>query len=161
MTTTDGDGRFTVLYAGSKMLVITNLVILDSDSDGRPNWWEDEYGLNKNVADAGLDFDGDGAANIAEYHVGTQPNNNESAFRIVSLLRETNNTCITWTTVMGKSYRLQTNALFNGSLSTNFFDANPPISAPTDSYESTTNFLHPDGFSTNLPARYYRVSLVQ
>jgi hypothetical protein len=161
LTTTDGYGRFTVLYAGAKMLRVTNLVILDSDSDGMPNWWEDEYGLNKNAADGGLDFDGDGAANLSEFHAGTQPNNNDSAFRIVSLQRETNSTRITWTTVMGKSYRLQTNAPINGSLSTNFSDASPRISAPTDHYESTTNFLHLGGFSTNLPARYYRVSLVQ
>jgi hypothetical protein len=159
LTTTDGYGRFTVLYASSKMLRVTNLVILDSDSDGMPNWWEDEYGLNKNVADAGLDLDGDGAANLNEFHAGTQPNNNDSAFRIVSLQRETNSTRITWTTVMGKSYRLQTNASIKGSLSTNFVDASPLLAAPTDDYESTTNFLHLGGFSTNLPAHYYRVRL--
>ena len=67
---------------------------------------------------------------------------------------------ITWTTVLGKSYHLQTNALFNGSLSTNFVDASPLISAPADDYESTTNFLHLGGFNTNLPASYYRVRLV-
>ncbi|HEX5218627.1 MAG TPA: hypothetical protein VFZ59_03595 [Verrucomicrobiae bacterium] len=156
LTTTDGYGRFTVLYAGSKTLRLTDLVILDSDSDGMPNWWEDEYGLDKNVADAAIDTDGDGASNIAEYHAGTQPNNYDSAFRIVSFQRETNNTRITWTTVLGKSYRVQTNAPVNGGLSTNFYDVSPLIAAPTDGNESTTNFVHVGAF-TNAPAGYYRV----
>lgn len=160
LTTTDGYGRFTVLYADASVLQITNLVILDSDGDGMPDWWEDEYGLDKTLADSGLDFDEDGAPNFNEFLAGTQPNNQDSAFRIVSLQRETNSTRITWTTVLGKSYHLQTNALFNGSLSTNFVDASPLISAPADDYESTTNFLHLGGFNTNLPASYYRVRLV-
>lgn len=158
LTTTDGYGRFTVLYAGSTMLLVTNLVILDSDSDGLPNWWEDVFGLDKNIADSGLDFDGDGASNIAEYQAGTQPNNSDSAFRIVSMQRETNSTRITWTTVMGRNYLVQTNAPLNGGLSTNFLDASPVIAAPADSAESTTNFLLGGAF-TNAPAGYYRIRL--
>ena len=103
-----------------------------------------------------IDTDGDGASNIAEYHAGTQPNNYDSAFRIVSFQRETNNTRITWTTVLGKSYRVQTNAPINGRLSTNFYDVSPLIAAPTDGNESTTNFVHVGAF-TNAPAGYYCV----
>ena len=80
------------------------------------------------------------------------------AFRIVSFRRETNNTRITWTTVLGRSYRVQTNAPVNGSLSTSFFDASPLIAAPNDSNESTTNLVHLAA-STNAPAGYYRVRL--
>jgi hypothetical protein len=159
LTTTGGYARFTVLYAGAKTLQLTNLVIVDTDGDGMPNWWEDQYGLDKNVADGALDLDGDGAANVAEFHAGTDPDDSDSAFRIVALQRESGNMRITWTTVSGKSYRVQTNAPVNGSLSTNFADASPLISAPSNDYESTTNFLHLGGFNTNLPARYYRVRL--
>lgn len=158
LTTTDGYARFTVFYEGSKMLRITNMVVLDSDSDGMPNWWEDAHGLDKNLADGALDFDGDGAANLAEYHAGTDPANPDSAFRIVSMLRESGNIRLTWTTVGGRSYRVQTNATLNGALSTNFLDASPLIAAPND-YESTTNFLHIGGFQTNVPAGYYRIRL--
>lgn len=158
LTTTDGYARFTVLYAGSKTLRLTDLVIVDTDGDGLPNWWEDQYGLDKNVNDAALDSDGDGASNLSEYLAGTKPDDAASAFRVVSFQRETNNTRITWTTVLGKSYRVQTNAPVNGSLSTNFFDASPLIAAPTGNSESTTNFVHIGAF-TNAPARYYRIRL--
>ena len=158
LTTTDGYARFTVLYSG-RTVVLTNLVVVDSDGDGMPNWWEDFYNLDKNdPADATEDYDGDGAANLKEFLAGTEPNTAFSVFR-VSQRRETNNVRLTWTTVGGKSYRVQTNALSaNGSITTNFADLSPLISVGgTD--ESTTNFLHVGGFATNLPARYYRVRL--
>jgi hypothetical protein len=49
----------------------------DTDGDGLPDWWEVQFGLNPNVAtgaDGGAgDPDGDGIANIDEYHQGTHP----------------------------------------------------------------------------------------
>lgn len=45
----------------------------DSDKDGIPDWWEELYGLNPNVADAHLDSDGDGRTNLQEYNAGTSP----------------------------------------------------------------------------------------
>jgi hypothetical protein len=159
LTTTDGYARFTVLYP-SRTVVLTNLVVVDTDNDGMPDWWEDRFHLDKNVADAGQDFDGDGASNLNEFRAGTQPDSSFSAFRLVSLQRETNNVRVTWTTVNGKSYRVQTNApSANGSIMTNFLDASSLIVA-TNAGESTTNFLHTGGFTTtNPPARYYRVRL--
>jgi hypothetical protein len=159
LTTTDGYARFTVLYAGSKMLRITNLFIIDSDSDGMPNWWEDEHGLDKNVTDGGLDLDGDGASNLAEYRAGTNPDSDNSVFRVVSLQRESNNTRITWNTVGGKAYVVQTNVVVNGGLSTNFADLSPLIPTLADDAESTTNYVHTNGFNLNFPARYYRIRL--
>ena len=45
----------------------------DTDKDGLPDWWEELYGLNPNVADAHLDSDGDGRTNREEYNAGTNP----------------------------------------------------------------------------------------
>ena len=45
----------------------------DTDKDGLPDWWEQLYGLNPTVADAHLDFDGDGRTNLEEYNAGTNP----------------------------------------------------------------------------------------
>jgi hypothetical protein len=158
LATTDGYARFTVLYAGATTLRLTNLVIMDADSDGMPDWWEDQFGLNKSLADAELDLDGDGASNADEFRAGTLPNNASSVFRIVGLQRETNNVRITWNTVGGKSYRVQTNAPpVDGSVTDNFADLSPLISV-TGIGESTTNYLQNGGL-TNVPTRYYRVRL--
>ena len=158
LATTDGYARFTALYAG-RTLVLTNLVIVDSDGDGMPNWWEDQFNLDKgNPADAARDTDGDGASNLAEFLAGTEPNSSFSAFRIVSFQRETNNVRITWAAVGGKSYRVQTNSpSAGGSMTTNFVDLSPLITLGGTG-EATTNFLHTGGF-TNVPARYYRIRL--
>ncbi len=159
LTTTDGYARFTVLYAGASSLRLTNLVIVDTDNDGLPNWWEDQFGLNKNnSADATLDLDGDRQSNLDEFRAGTLPNNPDSNFRIAAFQREGGNLRITWTTVGGKSYRVQTNAPpANGTFTNNFGDLSPLISIGS-SGESTTNYLHVGG-ATNASGRYYRVRL--
>lgn len=47
----------------------------DSDLDGMPDWWEQQYGLNVHLAaDAAADPDGDGLDSLGEYHAGTDPN---------------------------------------------------------------------------------------
>jgi T5SS/PEP-CTERM-associated repeat protein len=159
LTTTDGYARFTVLYAGSNTVRLANLVIVDTDGDSLPNWWEDRYGLDKNsAADAALDLDGDGVSSASEFLAGTLPNDPTSVFRIVSFQRESGNTRITWTTVGGKRYRVQTNApTGNGGFANRFADLSPLITVGGNG-EFTTNFLHNGGL-TNVPARYYRIRL--
>ena len=49
--------------------------VLDSDSDGMPDVWENTSGLNpSNASDAGLDSDSDGYNNLEEYVNNTNPN---------------------------------------------------------------------------------------
>jgi hypothetical protein len=159
LTTTDGAARFTVLYAGSSTLQLTALQILDADNDGMPNWWEDLYGLNKNsAADAALDTDADGASNLNEFRAGTNPTNAASVFRVSLAQQGINNVRITWTTVGGKSYRVQTNVVQNGGgISTNFADFSTLVTVP-GSGESTTNIVLV-GAVTNTPTGYYRIRL--
>ena len=111
LTTTEGYARFTVLYAGESTVRLTDLVIVDTDADCLPDWWEDQFGLSKtNSADATLDLDGDGASNANEFLAGTNPNNAASVFRITALQPEGGDLRLTWTTVGGRSYLVQTNA---------------------------------------------------
>ena len=154
LTTTDGYARFTVRYAGENTLRLTDLVIVDTDSDGLPDWWEDQFGLSKtNAADAALDTDGDGASNANEFLAGTKPNDPASLFRLLAPQREGGDLRLIWTTVGGKSYRVQT----NGSLGDLFADFSALITVPGVG-ESITNLVDV-GVLTNSSARNYRVRL--
>jgi hypothetical protein len=50
----------------------------DTDGDGMPDAWEEFYGLNPAVDDAGGDLDDDGLNNISEFQKGTNPNNQDT-----------------------------------------------------------------------------------
>ena len=153
LTTTDSYARFTVHYAGESTLRLTDLVIVDTDSDELPDWWEDRYGLSKtNAADALLDPDGDGVSSLNEFLAGTNPTNSASFFHITAVQPEPGGVSVSWSTVGGKSYRLQT----NGELANPFADYSPLISVPGTN-ESTTNLLDAD--ATNFTTRFYRVRL--
>ena len=54
--------------------VNTSEAIIDSDSDGLPDEWENENNLAVNSNDASQDPDGDGFTNSQEYNNGTDPN---------------------------------------------------------------------------------------
>jgi hypothetical protein len=106
----------------------------------------------------GVDSDGDGVVNSNECACGTDPLNPNSFLHIVSIVRQTNNVLVKWTTVGGHSYVLQTNAPpLNGSYTNDFADFSPLVTVP-GSGESTTNYLDIGG-ATNIPSRFYRVRL--
>ncbi len=47
--------------------------VTDSDGDGLPDGWENEYGTDPNRNDAGEDMDGDGLTNQQEFERGSDP----------------------------------------------------------------------------------------
>ncbi len=143
LTTTDGYARFMVVYAGANTVQLTGLLILDTDGDGMPDWWEDQFGFNKaSGGDAALDSDGDGMSNLAEFRAGTDPRNPASSFRVTSLAPAGPGAMmIAWQSVAGKNYTversvdLQSFATVSGSVpaagaQTSFTDSAMPAGAP-------------------------------
>ncbi|MFW9928096.1 MAG: NosD domain-containing protein, partial [Candidatus Thorarchaeota archaeon] len=68
-----GDGSDSYLIPGSANVVDESPVVLDSDLDGPPDWFELLYGLDPSIDDASLDFDHDDLTNIQEFVAGTDP----------------------------------------------------------------------------------------
>jgi GH15 family glucan-1,4-alpha-glucosidase len=118
--------------------------------DGIPDSWAIQYGFNPldpNVANA--DSDGDGLSNLQEFLAGTDPTNSASSLRITSIARAGNVNTITWESVSGKTYHLQSTDTLTGT----FTDvAGPDITASGPS-TSTTDI-------TAVVGRFYRVRLV-
>lgn len=123
--------------------------------DGIPNWWKQQYGfdpLDPTVADA--DPDHDGANNLQEYLAGTNPTNAASVFHIISAAKTNLNVRVTWSTVGGHNYVLQT----NGDLGAGTFADFGPVISVGGTDEGTTNYLDP-GAATNHSSRFYRIRL--
>jgi uncharacterized repeat protein (TIGR01451 family) len=80
---------------------------VDTDGDGTPDPWENQFALNPNVPDALQDADGDGFTNLQEFLAGTNPLQADSAIRILSVHESGSDAVVTFTTVAGRFYRLE------------------------------------------------------
>jgi len=123
--------------------------------DGIPNWWKLKYGFDPlDPTVAGADPDHDGENNLEEYLAGTNPTNSASVFHIISAAKTNQDMRVTWSTVGGHSYVLQT----NGNLGASTFADFSPLISVGGTNEGTTNYLDP-GAVTNYPSRFYRIRL--
>lgn len=92
--------------AGSDQTFTT--VAGDRDGDGMPDDFEVQYGFNPDdPSDAALDADGDGFTNLQEYIAGTDPRNSSDRLHITDIATDADGIAITFTTVAGKKYRLE------------------------------------------------------
>lgn len=163
---TNAIGAISGYYLGASNTV--SLVVIDTNpddygiyaGDGVPDSWQVQYfGLNNSSGVAIADPDGDGQNNLQEFLAGTDPTNDASLFRVIGIVRQSQDMRITWAAVGGKRYILQATSGLSGSFSTNdFVDLNPAASVPGTG-ATTFAVLHLGG-ATNRPAFYYRIRLV-
>jgi DNA/RNA endonuclease G (NUC1)/PKD repeat protein len=99
-----------------------------------------------------VDPDGDGMNNMQEFLTGTDPTNNASAFRVLSIVPEGNDLRVTWSTAPGRTNAAQ---FTTGNYNTNFTD----VFIVTNTLGTVTNFLD-IGAATNTPGGYYRIRLL-
>jgi len=127
--------------------------IVDTDTNGLPDWWELQYFGHLTGTDPNADPDHDDMSNLAEWLAGTNPTNANSCLRLMALpSNDTNAFVVNWPSVAGKYYRLEraTNLLigFNSVVRTNI-----TATAPTNT-ETDTAILPGN-------ARFYRVGVEQ
>jgi subtilisin family serine protease len=126
--------------------------IVDTDGNGLPDWWEQEYFGHLTGTDPNADPDHDGMNNLAEWIAGTDPTNAASNLRLSVESADANGVVLNWPSVAGKTYWLEraTNlqAGFDSTVATNI-----AATAPTNTQSDTTI----------LPgtARFYRVGVEQ
>ena len=129
-------------------------VAVDADGNGINDDWEEKY-FNRIGVDPSADADGDGLSNYQEYLAGTNPTNAASNLHITGLFATGIDLVVSWTTVGGKSYALQTSSAATGG----FADLTPVIFVPGTG-EAVTNYLDRNVLATQ-PLRFYRVRLAQ
>lgn len=81
----------------------------DSDGDGLADAWELQHFGNLN-ANANGDPDGDGMNNFREFRAGTNPNDAQSRFELVEVIKVPNGVSVRWSSQPGKSYRVRRSA---------------------------------------------------
>jgi hypothetical protein len=94
-------------YNGFRDVFVTRIEFPDTDGDGMADEWEMAY-FGTLSRDGAWDFDGDGRSDLEEYVAGSDPTDGRSVLRIVGVTASgTSTVTITWSSVMGKTYRVQ------------------------------------------------------
>lgn len=122
----------------------------DFDQDGMTDGWEIANNLDPNDAsDATADPDGDGFSNRMEFSADTNPHNPASVFRVTNIARTGTSVTLTWSSVSGKIYVVQSAAVPGGTW-------NDVPGANVTANSASTNFTL-TGINAN--AAYFRVRI--
>jgi Tol biopolymer transport system component len=148
-------------YNDTRDVFVVTLAGPDTDGDGMDDDWE-MANFNTLERDGSGDFDHDGATDLAEFRAGTNPANDASILRVLSInpvhdspyaLREAT---LVWSAVPGRTYRLQ---FKDDAARGAWMDVPGHVVASTTSASKTHTPTYYTGYFTN--RRFYRVLLVQ
>jgi len=131
---------------------IYRIVWKDSDSDGLPDDWEQQYFGNPTAVQPDDDPDGDGFDNLQEFLAGTDPTNAASAMRITAITPAGSDLVIDYDAVANKQYELQ----FTDDLSTSNW-----VGIATNAILTTGAAQFTAAGAAGLSNRFYRVRLLQ
>ncbi len=102
-------------FNNTRDVFILHLGRPDSDDDGMDDDWEVAFfgGLSRN---GGGDFDQDGYTDAEEFRAGTNPGDNASVLRVLTLTRGTAGgpTTVLWASAPGRTYRVEFKDDLNG-----------------------------------------------
>jgi len=143
-------------FSESQTNLVTTLsaadVVYNPMTDGIPNnWWTQYFGTTSGVS-ATVDSDGDGFTNVQEYSLGTDPKNSASTFRVGEMSRSGTSLTISWPSVAGKRYQVQTATHLNPNSWQNVGD----VFTPNVSGTSTATVP----IAADAPSCFVRVNLV-
>jgi len=137
---------------GSAMIASFASPPMDSDADGMPDEYEQQYFGSPTGGDPAGDSDGDGETNLEEYRARTNPLDARSVFRISQTRREGNDFVIVFPAVAYKGYRVDASA--------NLADGFPIILGTTAVSDSDGNREVIDFGGALQPRRFYRAVIV-
>ncbi len=122
----------------------------DLDNDGISDSWERRFGLDpQNPADAAIDSDHDGAANLAEFLAGTDPLELNSRLRIHEVSRTNAMLRLRFMTIMEQSYVAE---FVTALTSTNWLPLAPIVGDGAETSVTDTN--------VGEGQRFYRIRIV-
>lgn len=134
-----------------KDIFVFHLNVVDSDNDGMDDDWEMAY-FGTLSRDGTGDFDGDGATDLAEFKAGTDPTNDGSILRALTVTSLSDGSAtVYWNAVSGRTYQVQCRD--------SIADANW-INLPGTVVAAGSTAVKTDTTNVGKPNRFYRVVLI-
>lgn len=120
--------------------------MVDTDGNGLPDWWEQQYFGHLTGTDPSADPDHDGESNLAEFLAGTNPTNAASVLKLNTVSSvSANSVKFQWPSATGRYYRVlrSTNLVagINTLVQTNLA-AVPPLNSFTDTPPASKNLFY-------------------
>lgn len=124
----------------------------DSDGDGLPDSWEQQYFGSATGANPNVDSDGDGMTNMQEYLAGTHPRSATSRLRIdpSSLVKTPSALSFQFTAISNRTYTVQ----YSTSLSNNSWSVLTTVPASSTTRTNTIT----DSGAGDTGQRFYRIT---